>query len=113
MDYPPEATFYVRLSLMNPRPGKADLVSALMDNLLEYFATQTGYAHGYSLVSGDPQDRVGRVTLWDSEEAADAAANTQHVLSIRSELLSLIDANSHVERSYTAFDPQLAKTFRS
>jgi len=113
MDNPPEATFYVRLSLMNPKPGKDELVSALMDNLLEYFTTQPGYAHGYSLVSGDPQGRVGRVTLWDSEEAADHAANTQHVLSVRSEIMGLIDEESHIERSYMAFDPQLAKTLES
>ncbi len=109
MDYPAESTFYIRLSLMDPKPGKDDLVSGLMDNLLQFFSTRPGYVRGYSLLSGDPQGRVGRITMWDSEEEADHAANTQHVLSVRSELLQLIEEDSHIERSYTAFDPQLAK----
>ena len=112
MDYPPEATFYIRLSFMNPRPSKEKLVSALMDNLLEFFSTQPGFVHGYSLVSGDPRGRVGRVTMWKSGEDADRAANSQHVLAVRSEIMQLIEEDSHVERSYTAFDPLLAKASR-
>ncbi len=108
MDYSADATFYIRLSLMDPKPDKDDLVSGLMDNLLQFFSTQPGYVRGYSLLSGDPQGRVGRVTIWTSEEEADRAANTQHVLAVRSELLQLIEEDSHIERSYAAFDPQLA-----
>jgi hypothetical protein len=36
---------------------------------------------------------------------ADQAAQSQHVLSLRSELLLLIEEGSHVEHSYEAFDP--------
>lgn len=109
MDYPKEATFYVRLSLMNPKAGKEELVAGLMDSLLEFFSGQPGYARGYCLVDGDPQGRVGRITMWRSEEEADRAANTQHVLTVRSEIMQLVEDDSHVERSYTALDPALAK----
>lgn len=109
MDYPKEATFYVRLSLMNPKPGKDKLVAGLMDNLLESFADQPGYVRGYALIDGDPQGRVGRITMWASEQEADRAANTQHVLTVRSEIMQLIEDDSHIERSYTALDPGLAK----
>ncbi len=109
MDYPAEATFYVRLSLMNPKRDKEKLVAGLMDNLLEFFAEQPGYVRGYALVDGDPQGRVGRITMWKSEGEADHAANTQHVLTVRSEIMRLIEDDSHVERSYTALDPNLAK----
>jgi quinol monooxygenase YgiN len=109
MDYPAEATFYVRLSLMNPRAGKEKLVAGLMDNLLQFFAEQPGYVRGYALVDGDPQGRVGRITMWKSEEEADHAANTQHVLTVRSEIMPLVEDDSHVERSYTALDPEMAK----
>ena len=81
MDYPAEATFYVRLSLMNPKPGEEKLVAGLMDNLLEFFSDKPGYVRGYALLDGDPQGRVGRITMWKSEEQADHAANTQHVLA--------------------------------
>ncbi|MCH7811082.1 MAG: antibiotic biosynthesis monooxygenase [Chloroflexi bacterium] len=103
-----DATFYVRLSLMNPKRGQDERVSQIMDDLLEFFITQPGYVRGYRLLSGDQQQRVGRITVWESESAADRAANTQHSLSARSELLPIIEEDSHVERSYTAFDPQLA-----
>ncbi len=113
MDYPAEATFYIRLSLMNPKPGEEKLVAGLMDNLLEHFAEQPGYVRGYALLDGDPQGRVGRITLWESEEQADRAANTQHVLTVRSEIMQRIEEDSHIERSYTALDPLLAKASSS
>ena len=109
MDYSEDATFYVRLSLMNPKPGEDKLVAGLMDNLLEFFNEQPGYVRGYALLDGDPHGRVGRITLWDSEEQADHAANTQHVLAVRAEIMQRIEEDSHIERSYTAFDPLLAK----
>ena len=110
MDTPADATFTVRLSLVSPKPVEDEHVSLLQDDLLEHFSTQAGYVRGYKLLSGDPQDRCGRLTVWKSEQEADVAANTQRVLSLRSELMLLIEEGSHVERSYTAFDPQLAKT---
>ncbi|MCH8066089.1 MAG: hypothetical protein IIC90_09730 [Chloroflexi bacterium] len=110
MDYPAEATFYVRLSLMHPKPGQEERVSQILDDLLRFLPTQPGYVRGYKL-SGeahDPQGPVGRLVLWSSETDANNAATTQHDLSVRSELMQLIDEDSHVEHSYTAFDPQLA-----
>ena len=113
MDHPTEATFYVRISLMNPKPGSEELVAGLMDNLLKTFVGQPGYVRGYALLGGDPQGRVGRITVWQSEEDADHAANTQHVLAVRAEIMQRIEQDSHIERSYTAIDPELAKASTS
>jgi hypothetical protein len=110
MEYPPEATFYVRLSLMDPNPGEEERVSKLLDDMLAYLPDCPGYVRGYKLFAGDTQGRIGRLGVWRSEEDADRAANTQHVLSVRSELMRYIDEDSHVEHSYTAYDPQLAGT---
>ena len=115
MDYPAEATFYVRLSLMHPKPGQEERVSQILDDLLSFLPTQPGYVRGYKL-SGEPhnpQGRVGRLVVWLSEADANRAATTQHDLSVRSELMQLIEEDSHAERSYTAFDPQLAGTSSS
>ncbi len=109
MDYPPEATFYVRLSLMSPRAGEEDRVSQITDDLLRHFSTQPGFVRGYRLLSSDPGNRCGRLTVWKSVQERDQAAITQHVLSARSELMLLIEEDSHVERAFTAYDPQLAK----
>ena len=113
MDYPADATFYVRLSLMKPKPGEEKLVAGLMDNLLEFFADQPGFERGYALLEGDLRGRVGRITLWESEGQADHAANTQHVLTVRAEIMQRIEEDSHIERSYTALDPALAKASSS
>lgn len=109
MEHPAEATFYIRISFMNPKPGSEELVAGLMDNLLKSFVDQPGYVRGYALLDGDPQGRVGRITVWNSEEDADRAANTQHVLTVRAEIMQRIEEDSHIERSYTAIDLELAK----
>jgi hypothetical protein len=101
--------FYVRLSLMKPKLGEEQLVAGLMDNLLEFFADQAGYEHGYALLADEIGGRVGRITLWKSEEQADQADNTQHVLAVRSEIMQRIEEDSHVERSYSALEPVIAK----
>ena len=109
MDYPAGATFYVGLSLMKPMPGEEKLVAGLMDNLLEFFAGRPGYERGYALLEGEAQGRVGRITLWESKEQADHAANTRHVLAVRAEIMQRIEEDSHVERSFIALDPALGK----
>jgi hypothetical protein len=81
-----------------------------MDELLEFLATQSGYVRGYKLVRTCPDPRIGRLTVWQSERDVDQAANTQHVLPVRSELMQLTEQDFQRERSYTAYDPQLAKT---
>jgi hypothetical protein len=102
----PEAapTYYVRLSLMNPKTGNDEVVSRIMDDMLKFYRSQQGFVRGYKLLSGDPQGRVGRLSVWNSEHDCDMAAQSQHILSIRSELNQMIDEGSHIERSYTAFD---------
>ncbi len=113
MDHPAEATFYVRISLMNAKQGSEELVAGLMDNLLTFFIGKPGYVRGYALLEGDPRGRVGRITVWNSEEEADQAANTQHVLTVRAEIMQRIEQGSHVERSFTAIDPELARASTS
>lgn len=108
MDYPADATFYVRLSLVQPKEGADDKISAMQDDLLQFFATQPGYVRGYKLIREFPDPRIGRISVWQSEGDAENAAGAQHVLSVRSELIHLIEAEPQIERSYTAFDPQLA-----
>lgn len=106
-------TFYVRLSLMVPKGGCADRVSKITDDLLDYFSKQPGYVRGYKLTTSDGSGELGRLTVWTSEQEADRVATSQHVLAARSELMQLIEEESHLERSFTALDPQLAKAATS
>ena len=110
MDYSAEATFYIRLSLMNPKPGQEKRVSQIQDELLTYLIGKPGYVRGYKLTSGDPQGRIGRLGVWRSEADAEAQASSDRVLALRSEMLRLVEDDSHAEHSYAALDPELANT---
>src|SRR3990172_11482547 len=99
MESPADATFYVRLSLVMAKPGEEERVSEIMDGLLEFMATQPGYVRGYKLVREYPDPRTGRITVWKSEEDADRAAQTQHILSVRSELIQFVEGGFHIEPS--------------
>jgi hypothetical protein len=98
------ADIYVRISLAQPHMGNEAALAKIDDDLMEFFAQQPGYIHGYRIVGGDVEGRVGRLTIWNSEEDASNAAQTDHVLALRSQLLLLIDEDSHVEDSWTARD---------
>ena len=93
---------YVRLSLARPKAGNEGGVAKIEDDLMAFFARQPGYLHGYQIVGGDSEGRVGRLTLWESYQHADQAAQTEHVLAQRSELLLLIEDDIHVEDSWVA-----------
>jgi quinol monooxygenase YgiN len=99
----------IRISLMRAKPGHAEDVARIMGELLTSYRTQPGYIDGYLLRSADSAGDIGRVTIWSSEAATDAAAQTAHVLSERSELLPLIEEESHVERSFEAEQPAAAR----
>ena len=95
---------YIRVSLMLPKAGCEREVAQIMDDLVTFYARQPGYVHGHKLHSADGNRLMGRVTVWESEEAADTVAQMTHVMARRSELQPLIEADSHVERSFDATD---------
>jgi quinol monooxygenase YgiN len=113
MDYPPEAMFDVRLSLMMPRPGARDEVIEMHQKLIEWLQGQPGFVRAYLIVEGDPHGRVGHLSVYRTMQDADNAAQTDHVLAVRSELLLLIEEDSRAEHEYTAIDPLLAKATKS
>lgn len=90
---------YVRLSLMKPSPGRGEAVVKMLDELLASFAKQPGFIAGYRLVEPIEDGEVGRITIWESEEMADHAAVSEHVLAVRSQLHLSIEAG-HQERGF-------------
>jgi len=99
---------YVRLSLVQPKAGHEQQVLQMEADLIKYLAGRPGYLHGYQITGGDSiAGRIGRLTLWRSDHDADHAAQTDHVLAVRSELLMLIEDEEHIEDSWIAqaFEP--------
>jgi len=93
---------YIRVSLMTPKEDCQREVAQIMDDLIAIYHQQPGYVGGYKLRSVDGNGFIGRITVWKSEDAADAAAQLTHVLARRSELHPLIEEESHLERSFDA-----------
>ena len=89
---------WVRMSLMQPRRDRAAEVQQLLTELADYFAEQPGFIEGYTLQAKD--GLVGRVTVWDSESAADHSAQTTHVMAIRSRLNPDVKEGSHQEHAF-------------
>ena len=104
-----DSLVYVRLSLSEAKAGREAEVATIEDDLMAFFAKQPGYLQGYQIVGGDSEGRVGRLTLWESDQHADQAAQTPHVLAQRSELLMLIEGDLHVEDSWIAREVAAAK----
>jgi quinol monooxygenase YgiN len=93
---------YVRISYMTPKTGQGGAVEELLAKLSEFYVAEAGYVTGYHLRphEGDPNGRMGRMGVWESEEHAVHAAQTEHALALRSELLRLVDEDSHEELSF-------------
>jgi heme-degrading monooxygenase HmoA len=97
-----DPSIYMRLSLMRPRAGQSAEVGEILNKLVSFYSEQSGYIEGYTLVAQDPSSEVGRLTLWKSERDAENVANTQHVLSLRADLMRFVEGGSHVEKSFQA-----------
>lgn len=97
--------YYLRLSLARPMEGRDDEAQRLEADLVSHFSTQEGFVAGYRLTARDGGREIGRITIWESEEAADRAATTQHVMALRSELLALAEAE-RVEMAFEAAKPE-------
>ena len=92
---------YVRLSIMNPLAGMESELQAAQKDLLKFFAEQPGFVDGYILTAHDGSGECGRVGIWESEGHADQAANSDHVLAVRSRINQLV-GEGHRERSFYA-----------
>ncbi len=93
---------YVRIAQMISRPGHEAEVEEILKKLSQYYVQQRGYVAGYHLTphSDGVMTRHGRVGIWESDIAAQTAAQTEHSLSLRAQLLRLIDEDTHLELTF-------------
>lgn len=95
---------YIRISLLQPRRGRTIEVGQLLDQVARFCEGQPGFLRGYRLEPGDDSELIGRVTIWASEQDADAVAMTDRMLALRSSLNQLVRKGSHEERGFWAYD---------
>jgi hypothetical protein len=91
----------VRFSLYRPLPGRRAEMERLLDSLEDWLSKQEGYLLGFRFAATDASGDIGRIGIWRSLADADHAADQEHTLAIRAELLRLIDDNgTHIERIF-------------
>ena len=93
---------FVRVSHMVPRPGQEARVEEILRQLSEFYPSQAGYVMGWHLSPHEHTDpgRLGRVGVWETEDHAEAAAQHDHALALRAELLRLVDEDSQMELTF-------------
>ena len=90
---------YIRLSIVKPRRGEEQRVEEMMTRLTKLAMEGEGCLESYVLRPHDDSGEVARITIYTDERAAEALANTQSILSVRSEL-HLASEPGHVERAF-------------
>jgi quinol monooxygenase YgiN len=90
---------YVRLSIAKPRHGQEERVADIMRKLNEFAASQPGCVTTMLLRPHDESGEIARMSIFQDENAADHVAQTDHVLSLRSELHLAVEAG-HIERAF-------------
>jgi heme-degrading monooxygenase HmoA len=94
----------MRLSLMTPRAGNEAEVGDLIEKLLKLYVGRPGFIAAYRLRSDKHTDahRLGRVSIWESEDDAHRTANDPTDLALQSQIKLLCEPETHEENSFIA-----------
>jgi quinol monooxygenase YgiN len=90
---------YIRLSIAKPRRGQEARLEELMRKLDATLKSQPGVITSYVLKPHDDSGEIARIAVYENEHVAEAAANNQSVMAIRSEI-HLASEPGHVERAF-------------
>jgi quinol monooxygenase YgiN len=92
---------YVRISIARPRPGQKPRLEELQAQIAAFNAKQPGCQQAWVLHPHDNSGDIARVSIWDSEAAAEHAAQTDEMMSLRSEVNLAAQEGSHTERAFS------------
>ncbi|MCZ2108318.1 MAG: antibiotic biosynthesis monooxygenase [Dehalococcoidia bacterium] len=90
---------YIRLSVARPRHGQEARLEDLMRKLDDLSKDQDGCIESFVLKPHDDSGEIARIVVYRDENAAEAAANSQSFLAIRSEI-HLVSEPGQVERAF-------------
>lgn len=85
---------WMRLTLATPMPGARAEVLSILNDLENTVSQGKGFIMGGVFTS---DGEVGRFSLWETQEEADHASSSEHVIALRSHLHNLIEAG-HIEQ---------------
>lgn len=101
---------YVRVSVVQPKRGREAEVERVLIRLAEHYSDQPGNITSYVLQHLDGHERYGRLSVWETEDAAEHAAQGDHDLALRSELMAMVDEGSHEELSFAGTEVHGARS---
>jgi heme-degrading monooxygenase HmoA len=98
---------YVRVSIMTPIVGQDAEVQRLLDELVKLYQGRPGFITAYRL-SPDPHagtTRMGRISVWETEDAAHRTAAEELDIAFQSQLKGLVHDATHEEYSFIGVQP--------
>ena len=90
---------YVRLSIARPRRGEEARFEEIMRRLTEVTSKQAGCTASYMMKPDDDSGDIARISFYEQEQQADAAAQSPTIMALRSELHLICEAG-HIERGF-------------
>jgi heme-degrading monooxygenase HmoA len=95
---------FIRVSVMTPRAGKEEEVSDLIDSLLALYKGRPGFITAYRLTAhpAGGKTRMGRLSMWNSENDIRAMAANDRDMALQSQLKLITDETTHAEYAFEA-----------
>lgn len=90
---------YVRLTIVKPRSGQATRLGEILQKMNAFSLSQPGCSFSQVLRPHDNSGEIARISMYEDEHAAEHVANSDSMLSLRSEL-HLLAEPGHVERAF-------------
>jgi quinol monooxygenase YgiN len=94
-----DAMPYIRLSIARPRRGEEQRLMDIMRQLNDLAAQNPDCIEAFVLKPHDDSGEIARIAIYKDEVSAEHAANSDHVMALRSEL-HLASEPGHVERAF-------------
>ena len=76
---------YIRLSLATSLPDRRAEIRQYYQELVAYASSLPGFVTGW-VVTGSGDGEIGRLTVWESEAAANRAANDPHLMALHAQI---------------------------
>lgn len=90
---------YVRISIMKPRRGEEARLEELTRKLAALAGQQPGCLDTLVLRPHDDSGELARIGVYTDEKAAEATANSQSFMALRSEIHLVVEPG-HTERAF-------------
>jgi quinol monooxygenase YgiN len=90
---------YIRLSIARARRGEEARLEEIMRKLADASKSEDGCLESYVLKPHDDSGDIARISIYRDQAAGTAAANSDRILALRSEMHLIVEPG-HTERAF-------------